>query len=140
MAERGSKTPLDREVQNAIDRGQAENLLSGGDIPQSPGEVSMDFSATLDYPAVTLVSMVAPSPDWFIGVSNLSLLDESTGDWQDELVVDIHAWDAGTDSGRSYQDPDDDTLPRESITRIEGFPLENGGMVAPMGTFRFTRR
>lgn len=140
MAERGSKTPLDQDVRNAIDRGEADNLLSGGDIPLSPGEVSLDFTASLDFPAVTLVSMLAPSPDWFTGVSNMSLLDDASGDWRDEIVVELHAYDAGTDSGRSYQDPDRDTQPREPIARIEGPPLANGGTVAPVGTFRFVRR
>jgi serine/threonine protein kinase len=39
---------------------------------------------------VTLVSMVAPSPDWFVGVGGLPLLQD--GQWVDELVVPLPAW------------------------------------------------
>ena len=36
-----------------------------------------DVAVTTDHPRVTLVTMIAPSPDWFVGVSGLSLLDAS---------------------------------------------------------------
>ena len=87
---------------------------------------------------VTLVSMVAPSPDWFTGVSALSLLEG--GQWVEELTVELFAYDAGTDSGTTYNSADDPTSPRESIQRIDGRPLAVGGQVAPVGTFTFTRR
>ena len=33
-------------------------------------------------------------------------------------VIDLYPWDAGTNSGVSYQDPGAETQPRESIHRI----------------------
>jgi hypothetical protein len=76
--------------------------------------------------------MIAPSPDWFVGVSGLSL---RSGDlWIDELVVDLDPYDAGTDSGISFGDPDSNTNPQDPISLITGFPFTGTG---PLGTFTF---
>ena len=138
MAELGAKTPFDTEIQQAIDAGRAEHLLSGGGIARSPNAVVLDFDISLDKPSVTLVSMIAPSPDWFVGVSNLSLL--ANGDWAGELVIDLEPYDAGTDSGASYESRDRDTSPREPIAPITMPPLASNGVVPQVGTFTFRRR
>ena len=138
MAELGAKTPFDMEIQQAIDAGRAEHLLSGGGIARSPDAVVLDFDISLDKPSVTLVSMIAPSPDWFVGVSNLSLLEN--GDWADELVIGLDPYDAGTDSGASYESRDRDTSPRRPIAHITMPPLASNGVVPVVGTFTFRRR
>ena len=138
MAERGLKTSLNEEIRAARDEGTADRLLSGDGIPRSPSSVSLDFAIRRDYTLVTLVLMVAPSPDWFTGVSALSFLEG--GQWVEELTVELFAYDAGTDSGTTYNSANDPTSPRESIQRIDGRPLAVGGQVAPVGTFTFTRR
>ncbi len=138
MAERGSKSPFDQEIDRAIAEGRAENLLSGGDIALSPGSVSLDFTIGTGQSAVTLVSMIAPSPDWFVGVSGLDLLQN--GDWVDEFVVDLLPYDAGTDSGTTYAARDRETVPPALVSRIQGPPLQVGGMVPPFGTFTFRRQ
>lgn len=137
MAEMGRKTPLDQEVLSAIAAGGAQHLLSGGSIDLSPATVALDFEIGREYPLVTLVSMVAPSPDWFVGVSALSLFDG--GDWVQERVVSLRPWDAGTDSGVTFESRDRATAPREPITRIATGPLVVGADVPPMGTFTFRR-
>ena len=135
MAERGQTTPLDEEVQLAIDQGNALQIITGGGIANSPdGAAQAFFTVSQDYPLVTLVTMVAPSPDWFVGVQGLNLM--STSDWLEEKVVTLYAWDSGTDSGTSYQSNDSNTSPKEPISLIETGPLGNG---VPLGTFTFTR-
>ena len=137
MAERGRQTPLDLEVDAAKVAGHAQHLLVGDDVPSSPGSTSLDFEVSVGYPLVTLVTMVAPSPDWFVGVSGLSLLEN--GAWLQERTVDLYPWDAGTDSGGTYRAADRATAPPEPIHRLTGPPLSNGGTVAPMGRFVFRR-
>jgi len=68
MSELGSVTPLDLEVQAAITARTAQHLLRGQGISRSPGTTSLEFEIERDQPLVTLVSMIAPSPDWFTGV------------------------------------------------------------------------
>lgn len=137
MAEEGSTSPLDAEIQAAIAAGTAEALVRGEGIPRSPAATSVELQVGRDHPLVTLVAMVAPSPDWFVGVHGLSLVEN--GDWVPEKTVTLAPYDAGTDSGLSYLSPNADTVPREPIRRIEGAPLASGGAVAPMGTFTFVR-
>jgi hypothetical protein len=137
MAVRGSKSPLDAEVAQAIAAGTAEYVLEGPALNISPGVASMEFEISSDFPLVTLVTMVAPSPDWFAGVSALPLF--SDGRWLDEVRAELHAHDAGTDSGISYGSPDHETIPRQPIARLTGYPVAADGAVAPFGTFTFRR-
>ena len=87
MAETGSKSKLLTEVDAAIAAGTAGQRVSGGSIGLSPGSVSMDpITVNKLHPQLTLVSMIAPSPDWFVGTDGLSLVD-ANGNWIDNLVV-----------------------------------------------------
>jgi hypothetical protein len=137
MAERGAKSPLSLEVQDAINGGTAEFVLSGGALNTSPGAISMDFDISQTFPLVTLVTMVAPSPDWFVGVAGLALFENSA--WVETRTVTVYAYDAGTDSGESYSSADRATSPREPISRINGYPMTHNGSVAPFGTFTFRK-
>jgi hypothetical protein len=84
------------------------------------------------------VTMVAPSPDWFVGVSGFRLLEN--GAWVTERTVSLVPWDAGTDSGPSFTSPDQETIPRQPVSAISTPPLAVNGQAAPLGTFTFTRR
>jgi hypothetical protein len=137
MAETGGKSPLDAEIEALIASGEACELISGGGIRVSPGSVGVEFTASLDCPLVSVVSMIAPSPDWFVGVSRTSLLGDSG--WIDELVVDLYGYDAGTDSGVSYTSPNDPTEEKETVQRIDEGPVLVDGQARPLGVFRFVR-
>merc|ERR1712227_638120 len=73
---------------------------------------------------LSIVSKMIPSPDWIVGVSmeNLCL---GNGSWVDSRVIDLYPWDAGPNSGMSYQDYGAETQPRESIHRITSCFPEN---------------
>ena len=87
MAELGTTSPLDDIIQTAISEGGAQFLLRGDGIAPSPNEVSLEFDITPDFPHVTLVSMIAPSPDWFVGISAENFL--ASGDWPDETAFEL---------------------------------------------------
>ncbi len=135
VAEQGRTSPFDQQLANAVADGTALTVLRGGGIDRSPGAVALTFTVEREFPLVTLVSMLAPSPDWFVGVAGLSLFED--GDWVEEKVATLYALDAGTDSGATYTAANDDTVPPEPIHRIVSGPLGNG---APVGTFTFTRQ
>lgn len=137
MAETGGKSPLDAEINALIDAGDACVQISGGGVPASPGTVSVTFAASEECPVVSVVTMIAPSPDWFVGVSALSLLED--GAWVDKRVVELLPYDAGTDSGEAYTSPDLPTSDPELISILETEPLLVDGAVPPLGTFTFTR-
>jgi hypothetical protein len=134
MAERGLTTPLDHEVEAAIAAGHAGVVILGGGIALSPGTVTTSFEISQTHPLVTLVSMVAPSPDWFVGVSGLPLF--VAGDWVETITVELFTYDAGTDCGTFYRAPNCISTPRELIALSSAMPFTNG---VPLGTFTFTR-
>jgi Spondin_N len=136
MAESGRTSPLDTEIRAAIAAGTAQNLFIGVGF-SSPKTIELEFEVSRDFPLVTLVTMVAPSPDWFAGVSGLPLYEN--GAWIQERVVQVLPWDAGTDSGASFMSNDLPTVPRQPISRIATAPFAAGGVVTPLGTFRFTK-
>ncbi|MEO1007228.1 MAG: spondin domain-containing protein [Planctomycetota bacterium] len=122
MAETGSKVRLVTEVNGYIADGTAQTLISGGGIPLSPGSVSVTFETSSDFPLLSVVTMIAPSPDWFVGTQSLSLRDGAG--WIDEIIFDLWPYDSGTDSGASYRSRDVDTVPPEPIRRLVGeFPF-----------------
>ncbi len=134
MAETGATGRLTAEVRARI----PQNALSviNGPALGSPAVATIPrVVVRLDYPLVTLVTMIAPSPDWFVGVSGLSLMDE-LGQWVDELEVILYPYDSGTDDGTSYTSVNADSSPPQPIRNIRGeAPFSD----APIGTFTFTR-
>ena len=116
MAETGSKTILLQEVDTLIQQGFADQPISGPGIPRSPAQVSLEFEIQKSHPFVSLTSMLAPSPDWFVGVSNLSLFESDS--WVERKVINLALYDAGTDSGRRFTSSNLITRPQSSIARL----------------------
>lgn len=137
MAELGATSPFDSEIEAAVARGTAHGLIRGGGVGRSPGSTGVDFEISRDHPRVTLVTMVAPSPDWFTGVHDLDLIEN--GDWVATKTVDLYPYDAGTDDGLSFNSADAESTPHAAIERIDGFPFSANGAVAPIGRFVFRR-
>lgn len=138
VAERGLKDQLKAEIGTAIQNNFADGELSGGGLATSPGSVSFTFKIHREYPLISVVSMIAPSPDWFIGVSGLSLVEN--GQWVDEKVVELYAFDAGTDSGTIYTSANEVTAPPEPISQIQAAPFKVKNAILPIGTFTIIRQ
>ncbi len=136
MAELGSTSALSSEVNQAIRALNAGQVISGGGIGRSPGSASSTFKVTADFHLVTVTSMLAPSPDWFVGVSGLNLLDGSNN-WKQREEVELFVYDAGTDSGTDYTSSNSPTNPRENISGINTSPFLVNGTVKSVGTFVF---
>ena len=122
MAETGGTSELQSEVNaaiNAITPTALSVLSRSGNIGRQ-GQVTLnDVAVTTDHPRVTLVTMIAPSPDWFVGVSGLSLLDAS-GNWLPSHEVKLNPWDAGTENGDEFSPSNLATSPHGVITSIAG--------------------
>lgn len=134
VAELGSVTALVGEINAAVGAGSAlPAVLEPGVFV--PGTVTVQFGATANHPLVTIVTMIAPSPDWFVGVHGLNLRD-AQGDWRAEIIVDLDPYDSGTDSGPTFLSSDDDTQPPDPIANIaDTFPFTG---TPPIGRFTFT--
>ena len=116
MAERGVNTALQGEVAALGDNAA---YLSGPILNDAPDRGTMTFTADGDagLTALSLVSMVAPSPDWFIGVDALARVENRQ--WIDDATVELAVYDAGTDSGQSYRASNAPTSPRLAIAESD---------------------
>jgi len=116
MAETGAKTVLLEEVERALRAGHAAAALSGSGIASTASDVVLEFTLTRTHPLVTLVSMVAPSPDWFVGVHKLALFESNQ--WHDKVTVPLEVYDAGSDDGASFASADLEAVPHAPIRTL----------------------
>lgn len=108
VAETGSTSALNSEIQKAKATGYSQGLIKTSQISTGTGSASIEFLTSDTYPLLTLVSMIAPSPDWFVGVHGLSLQDDN-GNWIESQSIDLSLYDAGTDLGLSFTSADSES-------------------------------
>ena len=137
LAEDGELSPYDAEIRAAIDRGSAGALFQARPIEAMPGSTTFDITLDQRHPLVSLATMIAPSPDWFTGAADVRLLEH--GAWVVEKTVLLEAWDAGTDSGATFEAPDADMQPRAAVQRVDSAHFTVDGRARPVGTVTFRR-
>lgn len=134
MAETGGTGLLAREIRAEMPD-NAISIVTGRGIGSPASTTISEILVTLDHPLITLVTMIAPSPDWFVGVAGQSLQNEF-GQWADEMVIVLYPYDSGTDDGTTYTSPNADSSPRQPIRSLKGVsPFSD----EPIGTYTFTR-
>ena len=116
VAERGVTPPFQSEIDASPHAAAVIKQSIGGG-----GTASATFliDVTSDHPLVTLLSMIGPSPDWFVGISGRPLLDAS-GQWLEQDEVDLFPYDAGTEEGTEFSLDNAATDPQGVITSIRG--------------------
>jgi len=114
MAELGITSTLRGEIEASehthavIQRG-----VSGG----GTGTATFNINVPDSHPLITLTSMIGPSPDWFVGITGLSLLD-GQDEWRQQVNVDLYPYDAGTEDGDEFSLSNPETDPQGVITSI----------------------
>jgi hypothetical protein len=115
VAEVGKTPTLESEIAEQVDAGHAGDLVCGGSIGPTESVVT-GFTATQQHSLLSFLSMLAPSPDWFIGVHDVALRDETTG-WIDDVTIDLHLNDAGTeDDSKPFSLDNEDASPHVPIS------------------------
>lgn len=109
MAETGSTSSL--VIEMASDP-TVTDVTVGSSI-FGAGASSFDVELSQDADLVSLVTMLAPSPDWFVGVNSVPLFVD--GAWVSSVDVDLAAYDAGTDSAPGFVHSNADTNPAQPI-------------------------
>lgn len=127
MAETGGTQQLVNEVAVAVAENNALGSFVGGGIAASPGSTEATVTLSKNFHIVSAVSMIAPSPDWFIGIKGVSLCD-STG-WLESVRVELKPYDAGTDSGISYDSENSPTSPQGVISEITTVPFDKNSIL-----------
>ncbi len=130
VAETGATSIIEGELNELKDSGLVFDSTIGKLI-NAPGSSSSVIKASTSSSYITVISMIAPSPDWFLVAENILLFENNS--WVEYLDVDAILLDAGTDSGGEFESEDIDTNPREFIHLFEGAPKN------PIGKFAFVR-
>ena len=135
MAEVGGTSTLQGEVGAAVNASPPTALgvlVRSSNIGPTGTGAMTDVELTTAFPRVTLTTMIAPSHDWFVGVSGLPLLDAS-GRWLRSHQVNLFPWDAGTEEGTDFAlGPSVDTSPRGVIHSIRGTGPFTTGRIASL--------
>ena len=126
VAETGGVTKITEELESAKSSGlvYAFTVAEGG-IPSSPGQGEITVTVHKKFPLLSIVTMIAPSPDWFVGFYDLKLQNE--GEWITTKTLEANPWDAGTDGGLTYTSDNDPLDPPVNIFPITSspFPLQD---------------
>jgi len=138
LSEEGKHNPLDEEIQAAIAAGNAGVLVETGPLRDFTDSLVTTIRVDDAHPMVSLVAMVAPSPDWFTGVANVSLMEN--GQWVPSRTLDLVAYDSGGDDGTTYKAPDRDNNPKKPTSRAMTAHFVINGAIVPVGSVTFTRK
>ncbi|XP_065198111.1 mucin-5AC-like [Sycon ciliatum] len=139
MAEVGTTGTLKNEF--AAQGANTRSTFQGNFLGSASGTSTASFTADRYRPLVSVATMIAPSPDWFVGAYSENLCDGSS--WKQSVTVQAYPWDAGTDSGVSWNSGNQVTTPAQPIARITATSLRTtvyrkaSGSTASMGTITF---
>lgn len=140
LAESGGLTELIRETDSIILQKNAISHIAFPP-PSATGTVSSNIYCNANYSHVSFASMIAPSPDWFIGVNNLNLY--VSDHWLQDTLLNLYVYDAGTKDGDVFSMTGPATMPQQNIllqTPVNATALANGNTtLAPIATVRFTK-
>lgn len=141
MAEAGNAVPLRNQITSAggspllwnywFCREDKNNLACGDTV--------VEFTVDSETSAITITSMIAPSPDWFIGVDALNLFPN--GAWTQFLEIPLVMYDAGTEEGLIPSGSNPATSPVEPISHLtynhDNGAYERSETIDVVGSFTF---
>ncbi|XP_067388225.1 spondin-1 isoform X3 [Emydura macquarii macquarii] len=93
---------------------------------------SAEFSVDRTRHLMSFLTMLGPSPDWNVGLSAEDLCTKDCG-WVQKVVQDLIPWDAGTDSGVTYESPNKPTVPQEKIRPLTSLDHPQSPFYDPEG-------
>lgn len=140
LVETGDNAPLINFLNSQGGTDSSDFLVTSLSSAGGPEE-AQTVTVTIDpeKTSISFLSALSPSPDWFVGVDGASLV-ENGNTLVDNLSISLVALDAGTDSGDTYEAPNDPTDPQGVITAIDVPPIADGsGFIPAMGTLSLTR-
>lgn len=116
VAEIGNNAALRSEINALRESNAALGLLNGHITTASPGSLTDTLRLDATHPLASVLTMIAPSPDWLAVLEGENLL--VNGQWAAHRTVPARAYDAGTDSGPTFTAPNQPTTPAEAIRQL----------------------
>lgn len=140
VAEIGNTIKMNAEIDMIIEKNKALSKFQIA-APQITGTAETTLNFSTAFPLISFASMIAPSPDWFMGISNVSLLENNQ--WVKDLTLNIYTYDAGTEEGDVFGYNNPSTVPQQNImllTPAKASVLANNKpSLSPIATIRFVK-
>lgn len=141
IAEVGDPAALNNEIASHIISGKAWNSFLIN-LPGITGKDSTIINVRVDKSLVSFESMIAPSPDWFVGLESYNLIQG--GNWVNDITVNAYGYDAGTEDGDVFDYTNPASIPQQNIrllTPAIANVIANGNAtIAPFATVRFIKQ
>ncbi|MDE0371046.1 MAG: spondin domain-containing protein [Rhodospirillales bacterium] len=117
VAELGLTSEFIGEIAVAAADMNASSAVTGTGTSNT-GASTFELNVSRSLPRFTFATMVAPSPDWFVGLSEFSLLDAHGGWIDDTGHMNLPVYDAGTETGEQFSLGGVATVPAQPIGRL----------------------
>jgi hypothetical protein len=141
VAETGNPYPLVYEIDSAFAKGNSIALVAMT-APQPTGSSKVNIYCTNSYSYISLETMLAPTPDWFTGLSGFNLFGNNR--WVTDTTVNLYAYDAGTEDGDVFGYNNPASSPQQNVhilSPLTASVLANGNSIlAPIATVRFIKK
>lgn len=138
LSEEGKPSPLDEEIRAAVNAGTAGQLVTSGPLRDLKDSLVATVRVDPAHAMVSVVAMIAPSPDWFAGIADVNLMEG--GQWATSRTVQLYAWDSGGDDGATYKASDKDNNPKKPTTKAMSRHFVTSGSAVPVATVTFTKK
>ena len=138
LSEMGKHSPQDEEIRVAIAAGNAGDLFEGDAIKDLTKSATTTLEVSAKFPLVSLVAMIAPSPDWFAGAADVNLRDGNQ--WLATKEVTLWTYDSGGDAGTTYTADDIDLDPKQPTRLNDAAPFMKNGQRMAVGHVTFRRQ
>jgi hypothetical protein len=141
VAEDGNAFPLLSEIDSltVLKKAISSSIYF---TPSITGASTFTIYCNSNYPLFSCMSMLAPTPDWFLGVHDVNL-QQGSG-WISDSTMNVYIYDSGTEQGNVFDQNNPATMPQQPVvllTPANASVLANGnGSIAPIGTIRFVRQ
>lgn len=110
--------------------------------PNITGKTFAVFRVDKHHHLLSIISLIIPSPDWFVGVSGLELCNRT--EWISEKVIELYPYDLGLYSDLQYTSRT--TKTSDNITKIDHateyaspFHTNNTDKLKPLALIHLTR-
>lgn len=131
LAEEGDIGIVQNDVADRLRTGVAADEVCGAESIDPTGSVTTSIVTDADHTKLSFASMVAPSPDWFVGIDGVELWDEDQNAWHDLIELELFVYDAGTERDDVAFSPDnDEQSPLEPIAVAHDRIFPGGPAVA----------
>lgn len=111
IAETGNNARFLKRANRLMRMRRGVKSVAGAGGPTLPGKgSSITLEVNCKHSFITVLSMIAPSPDWIVQINNQNTYSSKKSKFRSLITGNLIAYDAGVDSGREFTAPNDPSL------------------------------